>query len=213
MPDDPNKRGPQDRARTSRQKHEQAYRRRKSGGARSKSRAARGRRAPAASRRTPDATALLRQDHENVDAMFKQYEKARDSDRKAALVGRICAALKAHTTVEEEIFYPAVREAISDHDLMDEADVEHASAKELIAQLEAGRPGDDHYDAKVTVLAEYIRHHVKEEQGQIFPKARKARLDLRELGQRIKARKDELMPEEAPRRQPKGLLQRLSLTG
>jgi hemerythrin-like domain-containing protein len=144
--------------------------------------------------------------------MFKQYDKAKGSERKAALVEKICAALKAHTTVEEEIFYPAVRAAIRDQDLMDEADIEHASAKELIEQLEKGHPGDDHYDAKVTVLAEYIRHHVKEEHREIFPKARKAKLDLRELGRRIEARKTELMP--APRSRPptKGLLQRLSLT-
>jgi hemerythrin superfamily protein len=141
--------------------------------------------------------------------MFKQYEKAKDVDRKAALVERICGALKAHTTVEEEIFYPAVREAIDDDKLMDEADVEHASAKELIAQLESGKPGDDHYDAKVMVLGEYIRHHVKEEHGEIFPKARKSGVDLKDLGARIRARKAELMPERKPRRGSKGLLERL----
>jgi hemerythrin-like domain-containing protein len=143
--------------------------------------------------------------------MFKQYERTNGSERKASLVEKICAALKAHTTVEEEIFYPAVRVAIRDDDLMDEADVEHASAKELIAQLEAGEPGDDHYDAKVMVLGEYIRHHVKEEQREMFPKARKAKLDLKELGRRIQARKAELMPAQRSRRPTKGLLQRLSL--
>src|SRR5689334_20589981 len=99
--------------------------------------------------RQRDAIAILRADHKLVDELFKQYEKTRADTRKQALVDRICAELTAHTTVEEEIFYPAVRGAIKDADLMDEADVEHASAKQLIAQLQAGKPGDDHYDAKV----------------------------------------------------------------
>jgi len=213
MPDDPTKRGPQDRRRTSKQRHEQAYRRRKGAAGRSTSRGRSKRRAPSVAGRAPDATTLLRQDHTNVDALFRQYEKTKDNGRKSALVERICAELKAHTTVEEEIFYPAVREAIDDHDLMDEADVEHASAKDLIAQLEGGHPGDDHYDAKVMVLGEYIRHHVKEEHREMFPKARKARLDLRELGRRIQARKAELMPQKSSDRESKGLLARLSLAG
>jgi hemerythrin superfamily protein len=209
MPDDPNKRGPQDRRRKSKQKHEQAYRRLKAKGRRSANARRRPRRS--ISTRGTDATALLRNDHKLVDELFKQYEKTKDGGRKTVLVGKICAALKAHTTVEEEIFYPAVREAIDDDHLMDEADVEHAAAKDLIAQLEAGHPGDDHYDAKVTVLGEYIRHHVKEEQGEIFPKARKAGIDLKELGSRIQARKGELGPEEPAAGRSKTLLQRLSI--
>jgi hemerythrin superfamily protein len=212
MPDDLNKRGRQDRSRTSQQKHEQAYRRRKAQRAGSAASRSRRRRAASPGERATDATTLLRRDHNEVDAMFKQYEKAKGNERKAALVEKICAALKVHTTVEEEIFYPAVRAAISDHDLMDEADIEHASAKELIAQLEAGSPGDDHYDARVTVLAEYIRHHVKEEHREMFPKARRAKVDLNELGRRIEARKAELAPARRSRPSPKGLLQRLSLT-
>ena len=212
MPDDPKKRGRQDRSRTSQRKHEQAYRRRKARGGGSRGSRSRQTRAPSAAGRATDATTLLRRDHREVDAMFKQYEKTNGSDRKAALLEKICASLKTHTTVEEEIFYPAVRAAIRDHDLMDEADVEHASAKELIEQLEAGRPGDDHYDAKVMVLGEYIRHHVKEEQREMFPKARMAKLDLKEPGRRIQARKAELMPAARSRRPARGLLQRLSLT-
>lgn len=212
MPDDPRKRGPQDRRRTSKQKHEQAHRRGKARGARSGSQPRRDRTATTAKGRALDATTLLRKDHAEVDAMFKQYENALGADRKSALVEKICAALEVHTAVEEEIFYPAVRAAIRDGDLMDEADVEHDSAKALIAQLRAGNPGDDHYDAKVTVLGEYIRHHVKEEQGEIFPKARKAKLDLKALGDQIQARKAEL--EATPsRRAPKGFLERLSLVG
>ena len=101
--------------------------------------------------------------------------------------------LSVHTKVEEEIFYPAVREAIDDEDLMDEADVEHDGAKSLIAQLQAMKPGEDHYDAKVTVLGEYIDHHVKEEHEEMFPKARKAKVDSVQLGEQISARKKELL--------------------
>ena len=151
-------------------------------------------RKPAAPRQR-DAITILRADHKLVDELFKQYEKTRADTRKQTLVDQICAELTAHTTVEEEIFYPAVRGAIKDADIMDEADVEHASAKELIAQLQAGKPGDDHYDAKVKVLGEYIRHHVKEEQNEMFPKARKAGVDLKELGARIQQRKEALTGE------------------
>jgi len=157
-------------------------------------------RKPAAPRQR-DAITILRADHKLVDELFKQYEKTRADTRKQTLVDQICAELTAHTTVEEEIFYPAVRGAIKDADIMDEADVEHASAKELIAQLQAGKPGDDHYDAKVKVLGEYIRHHVKEEQNEMFPKAKKTKLDMMELGSQIETRKGELKMGEQP--QPK----------
>jgi Hemerythrin HHE cation binding domain len=141
----------------------------------------------------PDAVTMLKDDHKRVDGMFKQFDKMKtDGEEKRALVNMICKELKIHTTVEEEIFYPAVREAIRDDDLMDEADVEHESAKALIAQLECMRPGDDHYDAKVTVLGEYIRHHVREEHEEMFPKARKAKVDLKALGAEIAARKERL---------------------
>jgi len=145
-----------------------------------------------------DAIELLMADHKEVKAMFKQFESLKQQDNadddKAELVGRICAALTIHATVEEEIFYPAVREAIDDEDLMDEADVEHASAKDLIAQLEEGSPSDDHYDAKVTVLGEMIDHHVKEEEGEMFPKAKKA-IDTNAVGAELAARKAELQAE------------------
>lgn len=152
-------------------------------------------RKPAQSTRQQDAIALLTEDHQQVKKMFQQFEKLKEGgndDAKGELVQKICAALTAHATVEEEIFYPAVREAIDDEDLMDEADVEHASAKELIAQLEAASPGDDHYDAKITVLGEQIDHHVKEEQDEMFPKARKAKIDLSALGEQIEKRKKDL---------------------
>ena len=143
------------------------------------------------------AVKLLTDDHNKVKKLFKKFEKLKDGDgsgkEKSALVGEICLELTIHAKVEEEIFYPAVRESIDEEDLMDEADVEHAGAKSLIAQLVGMKPGDDHYDAKVTVLGEYIDHHVKEEQEEMFPKARRAKLDMVELGERIMQRKEELL--------------------
>ena len=143
-----------------------------------------------------DALALLVEDHKNVKKMFKDFEKLKESEgsehAKAALVEKICTELTIHAQVEEEILYPAVRGAIDDDDLMDEADVEHAEAKELISQLQGMKPGDDHYDAKVTVLGENIEHHVEEEEGEMFPKAKKAKLDMGELGEQIAARKKDL---------------------
>jgi len=153
-----------------------------------------------AASRQLSAISILRADHKLVDDLFKQYEKAKAQGRKQSLVDRICRELTVHATVEEEIFYPAVRSAIKDKDMMDEADIEHASAKELIAQLEAGKPGDDHYDAKVKVLGEYIRHHVREEQTEIFPRAQKTKLDMVELGSQIQTRKAELTMDDRPPR-------------
>jgi len=146
-----------------------------------------------------DAIALLTADHKTVKALFKEFEQLKEQEdtdeQRARLVEQICNELTVHAQVEEELFYPAVREAISDDDLMDEADIEHASAKELIAQLEELEPGDDHYDARVTVLSEYIEHHTKEEEGQMFVQARRADVNTAELGKRIAERKEELRAE------------------
>lgn len=164
---------------------------------------------------TPDAIELLMADHKSVKALFKAFEKIKGDegadDEKAELVQRICAELTIHATIEDEIFYPAVREAIDDEDLMDEADVEHASAKDLIAQLESASPGDDHYDAKVTVLGEMIDHHVEEEEGEMFPKARKA-IDVDEVGVELAARKAELTEEIEPPMPPKASGKKSSAT-
>lgn len=147
-----------------------------------------------------DAVAILRADHARVDELFKKFEKMKaDGEAKHALVQKICAELKVHMAVEDEIFYPAVRAAIRDQDLMDEADEEHAGAKHVIEQLEGMKPGDDHYDAKVTVLSEYIKHHVKEEHTEMFPKARKSKVDLKALGAAILERKQELAPDAKAR--------------
>ena len=143
-----------------------------------------------------DAIALLMADHKKVKKLFSDFDKLKgegSDEDKLAIVDLICNELKIHTELEEEIFYPAVRKAIDDSDLMDEALVEHAGAKDLIAQLEDASPDDDLYDAKVTVLGEQIDHHVKEEEGDMFPKAKKAKVDTEALGATMLKRKMALM--------------------
>jgi hemerythrin superfamily protein len=145
-----------------------------------------------------DALTLLKEDHDKVKEAFKQFEKMDRSDVESCseLVERVCADLRMHTTLEEEIVYPAVREAIDDEDLMNEAAVEHESAKTLIEQLETMEPDDPNYYATFTVLGEYVMHHVEEEEGEMFPQAKKAKdLDLEALGEQMKARKEELAAE------------------
>ena len=142
-----------------------------------------------------DAISLLMQDHREVEGMFKEFEKAKKSEddgAKSEIVKRVCAALTVHAEIEEEIFYPAVREEIEDDDTMDEAEVEHASIKELVGQLEEMDPSDSLYDARMTVLSEYVKHHVKEEEGEMFPKVKKADLDLAALGTELMDRKREV---------------------
>ena len=139
-----------------------------------------------------DAIALLKADHREVKAMFTQYDKTEDDAEKADLARKICSALTVHAQIEEEIFYPAAYEAIEDDDLLDEAEVEHASAKDLIAQIEAGSPSEPLFDAKVKVLGEYINHHVDEEEGELFPECRQSKMDLKALGDQMKVRKLEL---------------------
>ena len=140
-----------------------------------------------------DAIKLLKDDHKEVKAYFKQYEDLEDDGEKQALADKICLALTVHAQIEEEIFYPAAREAIDDDDLLDEAEVEHASAKQLIAEIQSMKAGDRLFDAKVTVLGEYIDHHVEEEEKEMFPEGRESDLDLKALGVQLAARKAELM--------------------
>jgi len=158
-------------------------------------------------RSTPtDAISLLKADHRQVEEWFGAFEKARDDSRKKDLAGKICNALTVHTQIEEEIFYPAFIEATEDEDMHHEAVVEHDGAKKLIAQIEASGPDDDYYDAKVKVLSEMIKHHVKEEEqrGGMFAEAKQSDMDLEELGRQMAARKAELMSGGGTRPQRKG---------
>jgi hypothetical protein len=146
--------------------------------------------------KTPgDALALLKADHRKVEDLFEKFESARGSERKAALAKEICTELMIHATIEEEIFYPACKEAV-DEDQMDEAYVEHDGAKVMIAELLGSNPDQPFYDAKMTVLSEEIKHHVKEEErpGEgVFAQAREAGLDMEALGARLAARKAQLL--------------------
>ena len=143
------------------------------------------------------ALEMLKEDHDKVKKAFKEFEKLDREDTEALrrLVQTVCEELKVHTTLEEEIFYPAVREAIDDEDIMNEAQVEHETAKMLIEQLENMGAEDPNYHATFTVLGEYVRHHVKEEEDEMFPEAKKTDLNFEELGARMKERKTELMGE------------------
>jgi hemerythrin superfamily protein len=166
--------------------------------------------AKSANGKAVDAIALLKADHKAVDALFKSYESARG--RKAEIAQKICMELIIHTMIEEEIFYPACKGAVEE-DNLDEAYVEHDGAKMLIAEIEAGSPDDAFYDAKVKVLSEEIKHHVKEEEqpGGIFAQARKSGLDMNELGAKLKARKDELLKQMKGQKLPMPVT--LTMTG
>jgi len=151
-----------------------------------------------------DAIDLLIADHRRVARLFAQFgalKEGGDDDAKASIVARICQELTVHTAIEEEIFYPAVRKAIEDDDLLDEAYVEHAGAKALIAQLLGADPNDDYYDAKVTVLGEQIDHHVEEEEGSMFPQVKASGIDTVALAAALLQRKTEILadPNAPPR--------------
>jgi hemerythrin superfamily protein len=157
---------------------------------------AKSRRTRRTGRRDPLAVSLLKKDHREVEHMFDEYEQLEGDSEKLTLFGKIALALKVHTQIEEEIFYPEERGEVED-DMLDEAYVEHAGAKRLIEEIEAMQPSDEFYDAKVKVLGEYIKHHVKEEEqpGGLFAQAKKGDEDLDAMGQRLKARKQVLMAE------------------
>ncbi|WP_039918667.1 hemerythrin domain-containing protein [Cellvibrio mixtus] len=140
-----------------------------------------------------EATRLLRADHKHVSELFEQFESARSSSRKKALVQEICQELTVHAQIEEEIFYPAIQPVLKDKTLVPEAKVEHETLKYLIAQIEDAETNSDLYDAKVKVLSEYVQHHVKEEQNEIFPQVKQSKLDLVELGAKLAQRKEELL--------------------
>jgi hypothetical protein len=138
----------------------------------------------------------LEQDHREVEEWFDEYnELEEDDNRKGELAEKICLALKVHAQIEEEIFYPQAREAINDNDIVDEAIVEHATVKNLIGEIEAMEVGEELYDAKMRVLGEMVKHHIKEEEEELFPELEAAKMDLDAVGKKIAERKEELMSE------------------
>jgi len=153
--------------------------------------------AEAKSRKTNDLNAidLLEQDHREVENYFEEFEELEDEKAKGELAQKICMALTVHAQIEEEIFYPQARKATKDNDLLDESLVEHAGAKKLIAEIEEMEPGDELYDAKVKVLGEQIKHHVKEEEAELFPEVQDSGMDINAVGAQLAKRKAELMSE------------------
>jgi hemerythrin superfamily protein len=150
-----------------------------------------------------NAVEILKQDHDEVEKLFDQYEDAKDesnTELKVQIVAAVCKALTIHAQIEEEIFYPAMRRAEDAVELVNEAAVEHQTLKNLVAELESAAPDEHLYDAKVKVLSEYVKHHVKEEEGELFPIAKRSDMDLDALGRKLLARKGELAeaPEKAP---------------
>lgn len=144
-----------------------------------------------------NAVALLEADHQVVDGLFKKFEKAKDADEKKALVSKICSELSLHVQIEEEIFYPQFKLAVGDKLMIPEAIVEHSSLKDLMAQVENKEPDGEMYDAKVKVMAEYVQHHVKEEESEMFPKAKKSNMDLEKIDMEMLARKAALTKKPA----------------
>lgn len=157
-----------------------------------------------------NAVKLLKGGHGQVTTLFGQFEEA-DDDEKVEIATEVCRMLTVHAQIEEELLYPAARGALLEQDagLVDEATVEHASVQDLVAQIESADSSDDLFDAKVKVLGEYVTHHVKEEEGELFPKLEKSELDLAALGAKLEARKTELTnamdgpPARAPRGAPR----------
>jgi len=145
--------------------------------------------------RQPEGLAFLMKQHREVEALFDKFEASEDDAEKTQLVNEICLALAVHAKIEEELLYPPAEEQIDEPDLVDEAYVEHATAKDLIAQLEGMKNGDQYYDAKVKVLGEYIQHHVKEEETELFPEIKRSGMDLSGLGDKLEARSEQLKAE------------------
>jgi hemerythrin superfamily protein len=140
---------------------------------------------------------VLEEDHREVEEWFDEYDELKDSDedRKTELAEKICVALKVHAQIEEEIFYPQAREASQDNDLIDEAVVEHATVKNLIGEIEGMDVGEELYDAKIRVLGEMVKQHIKEEEEELFPELQSTKMDLDAVGKELAERKQELMAE------------------
>ena len=148
-------------------------------------------------RASRNAFDVLEEDHREVEEWFDEYDELKDSDedRKTDLAEKICLALKVHAQIEEEIFYPQAGEASQDNDLIDEALVEHATVKNLIAEIEAMEVGEELYDAKIRVLGEMVKQHIKEEEEELFPEIQSTKMDLAAVGKQLAERKQELMAE------------------
>ncbi len=156
-----------------------------------------GRTAPNGADKGKKATTLLRADHKKVDSLFDDYENATSSAKKKTLVSQICTELTVHAQLEEEIFYPAFKKALKDKELVPEATIEHETLKDLIAQVEGEKPEGEMFDAKIKVLSEYVKHHVKEEQNEMFPKAESSDLDMVQSAAKLMERKAELLAARA----------------
>jgi hypothetical protein len=144
---------------------------------------------------SPTALELLEQDHRQIEEWFDEYDELKNDDDKAELAEKICLALEVHTKIEEEIFYPQARKATKDNDLLDEAVVEHSSARRLIEEIQSMEVGDQLYDAKMRVLGEQIKQHIKEEEEELFPEIESAKMDVQAVGKALAARRQELLSE------------------
>jgi len=147
--------------------------------------------------RQPEAISMLIEDHQKVQKMFKTFERTEDQQQQEQLATQICNELTVHTQIEEQVFYPAAREALDEEEaaLVDEASVEHQVAKDLIEKIKQSRPHDEEYCALVTVLGEYVNHHIQEEQKELFPAVKKTEIDFEALAEEMQQKKQELMSE------------------
>ena len=145
--------------------------------------------------RQPEAISMLIEDHLKVQKMFKAFERTEDQKQQEQIATRICNELTVHTQLEEQVFYPAAREALEEGDLLCEATIEHQVAKDLIEKIKQSRPHDEEYCALVTVLGEYVNHHIDEEHKELFPKLKKTQVDFEALGEEMMQKKQELMSE------------------
>ena len=140
-----------------------------------------------------DAISLLKRDHREVDAMFMAFDKAKSAREKKRIATQVCTALTVHAAIEEKLFYPCARACLDDAFLVKEAEVEHQHLKELVGEIESMNASDDMFEAKMRVLMEYVRHHVREEEGEMFPMLRATEMDMEEMGRKLMAKREQLM--------------------
>ena len=140
----------------------------------------------------PNAVQMIRQDHRKVEGLFKKFARAKNNEAKKRIADQVTQELEVHTTLEEEIFYPAVRNELGDEEMIDEANKEHRQAKEIIQELKTMDSEDDHLEEKFAELVECIKHHVEEEENEMLPKAKESAMDLTNYGKQMSERKAEL---------------------